>query len=100
MDRTGIQMQMLSNIPKSLDDLRASNDFGACLVEQYPKRFGLLAALPTDDPRAALAEIDRVDVAAPDGYAVTCRYNDVYLGAPSLDPVWEELNRRRAVVFC
>ena len=49
MDRTGIQMQMLSNIPKVLEALRASNDYGAWLVDQHPSRFGLLAALPTDD---------------------------------------------------
>jgi 6-methylsalicylate decarboxylase len=100
MDRTGIQMQMLSNIPKWLDGLRASNDFGADLVHRYPDRFGLLAALPTDNPDAALAEIARAseDLAA-DGYAVTCNHNGVYLSDPSLEPVWAELDRRRAVVF-
>src|SRR4051812_18752747 len=51
MDRAGIQMQLLSNIPKNLDKLRASNDYGALLVSQYPSRFGLLAALPTDNPQ-------------------------------------------------
>ena len=42
IDRTGIQMQMLSNIPEWLEGLRASNDFGADLVRRYPDRFGLL----------------------------------------------------------
>jgi predicted TIM-barrel fold metal-dependent hydrolase len=99
MDRTGIQMQMLSNIPKTPDALRASNDFGASVVRAHPTRFGLLAALPTDDPTAALAELARSDGLDADGYAVTCRYNDVYLGDPRLDDVWAELDRRRAVVF-
>lgn len=100
MDRTGIQMQMLSNIPKTLDRLRASNDYGASLVRRHPSRFGLLAALPTDDPAAALAEIARAaDELHADGFAVTCRYNDVYLGDPRLDPVWAELDRRGAAVF-
>jgi len=100
MDRADIQMQLLSNIPKTLDKLRASNDYGASLVSQYPSRFGLLAALPTDDPQAALVEIERAanDLHA-DGFAVTCHYNGVYLSDPSLDPVWAELDRRRAVVF-
>lgn len=100
MDRTGIRAQLLSNIPKSLDALRDSNDFGAKVVAEHPGRFGLLAALPTDDSDAAMAEIDRASThLAPDGYAVTCRYNDVYLSDSRLDPVWAELDRRRAVVF-
>jgi 6-methylsalicylate decarboxylase len=100
MDRTGIQMQMLSNIPKWLGGLRTSNDFGADLIRRYPDRFGLLAALPTDDPEAALAEIARADdELGADGYAVTCNYNGVLLSDRALDPVWAELDRRRAVVF-
>jgi len=100
MDRMGIQMQMLSNIPKTLDALRASNDYAAFLVRQHPSRFGLLAALPTDNPDAALAEIARADRDLhADGFAVTCHYNASYLSDPGLDPVWAELDRRRAVVF-
>jgi predicted TIM-barrel fold metal-dependent hydrolase len=100
MDRTGIQMQMLSNIPKSLEALRDSNDFGAEVVRTHPDRFGLLAALPTDNPDAALAEIDRATTQlSADGFAVTCNYNGVLLSDASLDPVWAELDRRQAVVF-
>ena len=100
MDETGIAMQMLSNIPKTLDALRASNDYGASLVERYPSRFGLLAALPTDDTDAALDEIAREgDGLRADGFAVTCCYNGVHLGDASLEPVWAELNRRGAAVF-
>jgi predicted TIM-barrel fold metal-dependent hydrolase len=100
MDRTGTAMQMLSNIPKSLDKLRASNDYAASLVKKYPGRFGFLAAIPTDVPSAAIAEVKRAseDLHA-DGFAVTFRYNDVYLSDPRLEPVWEELNERHAVVF-
>jgi predicted TIM-barrel fold metal-dependent hydrolase len=100
MDRTGIQMQMLSNIPKSRTALRESNDFGAGIVRAHPDRFGLLAALPTDDPDAALAEITRATKQLrADGFAVTCNYNGVLLSDASLDPVWAELDRRHAVVF-
>ncbi len=100
MDRTGIGMQMLSNIPKTLAALKSSNEYGALLVREYPGRFGLLAALPTDNPDAALAEIERgYGELQADGFAVTCRYNEVYLGDPKLNRMWEELDRRRAVVF-
>ncbi len=75
-------------------------DGGAALVGQHPSRFGLLAALPTDDPDAALADIERSGrTLRPDGFAVTCRYNGMDLGDPRLDPVWAELDRRQAVVF-
>lgn len=100
MDRTGIAMQMLSNIPKKIEALQASNEFGASLVKAHPGRFGLLAALPTNDPEAALEEVRRgYGELHADGFAVTCQYNGVYLSDRRLDPVWAELDRRRAVVF-
>ncbi|MFE1837817.1 amidohydrolase family protein [Streptomyces sviceus] len=101
MDRTGIAMQLLSNTHVfSRQAVRDTNDYGAKIVADHPTRFGLLAALPTDDAEAALAEIDRAesDLHA-DGYAVSARYNEVFLGDERLEPVWAELNRRRAVVF-
>jgi predicted TIM-barrel fold metal-dependent hydrolase len=80
MDEAGVAMQILSNIPKSHDKLRASNDYGSSLVKKYPSRFGFLAAIPTDEPEAALAEIKRAsEDLNPDGFAVTFRYNGVYL---------------------
>lgn len=100
MDRVGIAMQLLSNIPKTLDALRTSNNFGASIVAQHPSRFGLLAALPTDNPDAALEEIERgYGELKADGFAVTFCYNGVYLSDASLEPVWAELNRRGATVF-
>lgn len=105
MDRAGITMQMLSNIPKTLGALKASNDYAASLVKRYPTRFGFLAALPTDNPNACLDEIARtmdgngMDGIKADGFAVTAVYNDIYLSDKSLDPVWKELDRRGATVF-
>ncbi|MCJ1432012.1 hypothetical protein MMC27_001368 [Xylographa pallens] len=100
LDHAGIAMQFLSNIPKSLDALKSSNDYAASLVKKYPTRFGLLAALPTNDPEACLKEIDRAETELEtDGFAVTARYNEVYLGDERLDPVWDELNKRNAAVF-
>jgi predicted TIM-barrel fold metal-dependent hydrolase len=100
MDRAGISMQMLSNIPRHVGELKASNDYGAMLVKQHPSRFGLLAALPTDTAKACLDEIHRAaDELQADGFAVSSEYNGVYLGDSRLDPVWAELDRRKAVVF-
>ena len=99
MDRCGIDLQLLSNIPAKLAALQASNDHGAQLVARRPHRFGLLAALPTDDCDAAMSEIARSEALNADGFAVTCCYNGVYLGDPRLAPVWAELDRRGASVF-
>ena len=104
LDRAGISMQMLSIVPGKLADLQATNDYGASLVRKWPSRFGLLAALPTSDPEACLKEVERAvdtgpDGLSADGFAVQCRYNDVYLSDPSLVPVWERLDELKAVIF-
>jgi 6-methylsalicylate decarboxylase len=100
MDRHGIAMDMLSNIPQDLAALKASNDYGAQLVAEHPARFGLLAALPTDDQDACLAEIERgTRETHPDGYAVAALRKGVYLSDERLEPVWDELDRRHAVIF-
>jgi 6-methylsalicylate decarboxylase len=100
MDRTGIQMQMLSYVPSEASKLRQANEYGAQLVREHPDRFGLLAALPTHDPQACLREIEHAsDVLHADGFAVQNQYNGVCLSDPTLDPVLAELNRRKAVVF-
>jgi len=97
MDETGTALQMLSNIPTRHQLLRTSNDYGLEIVTQHPSRFGLLAALPTDDAPAALEETRRMNGA--DGWAMTTVYNGRSLAEPHLDPLWERLDSQHAVVF-
>lgn len=100
MDRIGIQMQMLSCTISDPARVAAANDYGAEVVRQHPDRFGLLAALPTNDPAMCLSEIARASgELGCDGFAVQHIFNDAVLSAPELEPVWAELNRRGAVVF-
>jgi len=100
MDRTGIQMQMLSYVPSDSTKLMAANDYGAQLVREHPDRLGLLAALPTDHPEMCLSEIARtVDELQCDGFAVQHIFKGSVLSDPKLEPVWAELNRRESVVF-
>ncbi|WP_410665366.1 amidohydrolase family protein [Amycolatopsis sp. lyj-84] len=100
MDLSRTAMQFLSNIPASREALQASNDYGAAVVARHPDRFGLLAALPTDDPAAALDEAVRGrDTLGADGFAVTANYNGTYLGTDDLFPLWEQLNEWGSVVF-
>ena len=79
---------------------RACNDYGAKMVKDYPGRFGLFATLPMTDVAATLREIAYVfDVLKADGVGLQTNYGDVWPGNPQFNPIWEELNRRKAVVY-
>jgi aminocarboxymuconate-semialdehyde decarboxylase len=55
---------------------------------------------PLTDIDGALAEIARAyDQLAADGVRVMSVYQDLWLGDPTFDPIWAELDRRDAVVF-
>lgn len=101
MDRTGVAGQLLSNYgPQTTAAMIAANDHGAALVKAHPDRFGLLAQLPMAEPKNALAElrrgIDQLDV---EGFAIQSNYSGVYLGDQRFEPIWAELDRRRATLF-
>lgn len=100
-DSAGVQMSLLSYLPYPHERLSAANEFAHNVVKKYPTRFGQLAALPTDDAEACLAEIERVsayDYPKPDGFSTTTVYNGVPLSDPRLEKVWEYLNRTHSVV--
>ncbi|KAK4540703.1 hypothetical protein LTR36_008918 [Oleoguttula mirabilis] len=99
-DKAGVQMQMLSYLPLTLDKLKAANDYAASVVKKHPSRFGMLCALPTDEPEECLEEIDRVQTELhADGFAVSAVYKDVMLSDSRLEPVWAKLNDMSATVF-
>lgn len=79
---------------------RAVNEFAAQQVRDYPARFGFFATTPLPDIDGALAEVayayDRLDA---DGVVLLANNHGTYLGDPLYDPLFEELQRRRAVVF-
>ena len=76
------------------------NDAGADLKRRRPDQFGFFASLPVPDVEGALAEISRAyDELDCDGVTFETNKHGVYLGDKLLDPVFEELNRRHAIVF-
>lgn len=79
---------------------RRINEFSTDLARRYPGRFGTFASLPMLDPDAALDEIAyAADELGADGFGVSTCYGSRWLGDPYFRPVWEELDRRAAVVF-
>jgi len=108
MDRMNTAVSMLTISSPGLhfgDDeaarqlTRRCNDYGAALVRDFPKRFGLLAAVPLPDIDGTLAEIDYAyDTLHADGLKLATHSRGLYLGDARLDPVFAELNRRKAVV--
>lgn len=79
---------------------RDMNEYGARLVRDYRGRFGLFAALPLPDIDASLREIRYAfDTLKADGVGLLTSYGNHWLGERIFEPVFEELNRRGAVVY-
>jgi len=109
MDRTNIATGMLSvsspgvhfgNDEKARLLARSVNEFAARTIGDHRGRFGGFASLPLPDVDGALEEIAyALDTLKLDGVVMLTNFNGVYLGDKRLDPVFDELNRRGAVVF-
>jgi aminocarboxymuconate-semialdehyde decarboxylase len=79
---------------------RRCNELAAGLVQARPDRFGAFACLPLPDVDGSFGELAySLDVLKLDGVVLFSNARGVYLGDEKLDPIFEELERRRAVVF-
>ncbi len=102
MDRLRIDHQLLSPNPLTyfyaqpaaagIAFCRAQNDATARAVRAHPARFSGLAQLPMQDPRAAVAELQRaVTELGLVGAYIGCDFAGVGLADASLEPVWAAL---------
>lgn len=109
MDQNGTATAILSIASPGLwfgqrDEIRRvsreCNEAAARLRSDYPGRFGNFATVYLPDTDAALHEIEyALDTLNADGIGGFSNYGDMWLGDEKLAPIWEELNRRKAVVY-
>ena len=109
MDRSGVTTAYASAVvfgdsfdsPESARRFsREFNDYAASVRSERPGRFGIFAMVPMPDIEATLAEIAYAyDILHAEGIGLFTSYNETYLGNAAFDPVFAELDRRRAVVF-
>jgi len=79
---------------------RACNEVALDMCANHPRRFGCFATVPLVSLDAALAEVAFAYEQGPaDGVCLLSNFRGKYLGDESLWPLYEELDRRSAVVF-
>ena len=109
MDKAGIAVAMTSITTPGISFLdtataravaRECNEYAAKLRDTNKGRFGVFLALPMQDADGALAEIAYgLDTLKADGIAMLTSYGDVWLGHPKFEPIFQELNRRKTIVY-
>jgi predicted TIM-barrel fold metal-dependent hydrolase len=110
MDEAGVDVQVLSvsapNVFRFPEALRIPltrdlNDEFSALADGAGGRLKVFASLPLPAVDAALEELGRaLDLPHVVGVAVCSNIDRVNLDDERFSPVWEELSRRRATVFC
>jgi predicted TIM-barrel fold metal-dependent hydrolase len=108
MARNGIAFAMASTVPQvdwgdqaaAAACARMSNEYAARVVHDDPKHFGAFATLPLPYTDDATRELEyALDELKLDGVVLYASQGTQYLGDPSYTEVFEELERRKAVVF-
>ena len=79
---------------------REWNEYMAQMARDYPGRFGVFAALPIMDIEGSLLEAEyALDTLGAQGIGLMTNIGDRWLGDPHYAPLFEELNRRKAVIY-
>jgi predicted TIM-barrel fold metal-dependent hydrolase len=110
MDKNGVATSILSlNHPiivwpsdqsAAKKQAREWNDFMTQQGKDHPGRFGVFAVMPILDIEGSLKEMEyALDTLKADGINMMTNIGDKWLGDPYYFPLFEELNRRKAVVY-
>ncbi len=109
MDKLGVATAMLSISSPGVyfGDAQAANELtrrvneeGARLRDAHPDRFGWFASTSLPDVASALEQVVyALDTLSADGVVLETNHDGLYLGNPALNPVYEALNERKAVLF-
>ena len=111
MDKNGVATAILSmpnraNVWRSGDQARNRamarqwNEFMTTQGSDHPGRFGVFAAVPIFDIEGSLREAEyALDVLKADGITLMTNIGDKWLGDPHYFPLFEELNRRKAIIY-
>ncbi len=76
------------------------NEFSAGMVHARPDRYAHFAILPLPDIDASLNEAAKaLDTLSAAGVVISTNYQGVYLGDAKFEPLWQEMNQRKAAVF-
>lgn len=79
---------------------RKCNEYMAELIKQYPDRLGGFATLPLPDPNASIEELKyALDTLKLEGLGLLSNAGYKYFGDESYEPFWEEVNKRKLVVY-
>lgn len=110
MDKNGVATSILS-LPHAIaaqptdqsearKQARSWNEFLTRQANDHKGRFGVFATLPILDIEGSLREVEYAfDTLHADGINLMTNIGDRWLGQPYYFPLFEELNRRKAVVY-
>lgn len=113
MDSNGVKMALISitapgvyfagkDFPVGFSEklARIANNAIAKTIDENPNRFGGFATIPLLNVEQAIEELKyALDILKFNGVCLFSNYKGVYLGDERFEPFFDELNKRKAVVF-